>query len=105
MSKRAQLLELEVAPDEALAGCRAAVAELGWEVSETGEDRLATHQDPAKLCCHDWPVEVVIEVVEAGERRTCLGMKASVPGRGPISSRSLGSSLAALERAIQRSLA
>lgn len=105
MTKRAELLEFDAPPDQALAACRSAVARLGWEISEVKEDRLVTHQDPTKLSCREWPVEVVIEVLAGGEDRGCVSLDASVPGRGPISSRNLRSGLAALERAIHRSLA
>lgn len=103
MSKRLAGLELEVPPERARAACRDAVHGLRWSLDETGRDRLVVREDPVRLCCREWPAEIEIEIDPApGGERSALTLYGFVPGIGPVSSRRLNISLAALERAILR---
>ncbi len=104
MTKRAEQLEFDAPPDQALAACRSAIRSLEWEQRGVGERRLAASEDPAKLCCHDWPAEIEIEIDPAPGERSAVTLAGFVPGLGPISSRHLRASLALLEGAIRRQL-
>lgn len=104
VTKRAELLEFDAPPDEAHVACRAAIRSLEWDLGEVGESRLTTSQDPAKLCCHDWPAQIEVEIDTAPGERSAVTLTGSVPGLGPISSRHLRASLALLEGAIRRQL-
>lgn len=104
MSKRAELLEFDAPPERALVACRAAIRSLEWKLGEDGGGRLTTSQDPAKLCCNEWPAQIEIEVGPAPGERSAVTLAGFVPGFGPISSRHLRASLASLGRAIRTEL-
>jgi hypothetical protein len=104
VSKRLAGLELEIPPDDVLVACHEAVRSLEWNVGEISDRRLTTSEDPAKLWCRDWPAEIEIEIDPAPGERTAVTLAGFVPGLGPLSSRHLRASLAALEGAIRRQL-
>jgi hypothetical protein len=104
VTKRAELLEFDAPPDRALVACREAIRSIEWDLGEVGTGRLTASQDPAKLCCHDWPAEIEVEVDPAPGEGSAVTLAGFVPGFGPISSRHLRASLALLERAIRRQL-
>ena len=98
MSGRIDELVLEVPPDRAGEACRIALAELGWSAEATGEERLAGREGTDRLCCHQSPATVEIELRANGNKGTAIRMSGSVPGFGPVSSEHLSSRMEALWR-------
>ena len=101
MAKAAATLELPLPSEAALALCRAAIAEIDWELVEADAD-LAGRQDPARLCCTSAPVAVEIGLTETGAERTTVALHGTVTGFGPVASRDLRAAMALLARAIAR---
>ena len=84
MPRHREKMTLELTSEEALTACRRALPALGWEPYEEGHGRLLAAEDQARLCCHDSPSRVEIELASRGPDRTELTFKASAPGVGPI---------------------
>jgi hypothetical protein len=77
-----------------------ALTELGWEFEPDGE-RLATREDPVRLCCSVSPVEATIgfQAIHEGTR---VDIEVTVPGFGPPAQRQLADRAAGLEQRITR---
>jgi len=77
-----------------------ALTELGWAFEPDGE-RLATKEDPVRLCCSVSPVEATIGF-QASRVGTLVDVEVSVPGFGPLVQRQLADRAAGLEQRITR---
>ena len=100
MARRSLSCELGVDHRAALAASAAAIEALGWDLEST-DSALVGYEDSARLCCHDSPVRVSIAVVQSDAEASVLNIEATVPGFGPIASRSLKSRLRAIEGKIR----
>ena len=99
MARRVDTLDLEVPPPVALDACRTALAELGWSADANGGDeRLSGREDNTKLCCHQAPASVEVELQGNAEGGTAVRITGSVPGFGPVSSGHLRTRMEALWR-------
>jgi hypothetical protein len=86
MSKFETEMRLPDGPGEALAACRAAVAELKWKVESQTDRRLVCKElQPAMLASSTWSAKIEIDLREAGDG-TLVAVKASNFGMGPIQS-------------------
>ena len=85
MSKVEGILELEITPERALACCRQAFAELGWELHDQAGQRLEAREDIAGLPCHHSPAKTTV-AAESADGGCALVIVTRVPGFGPISS-------------------
>jgi hypothetical protein len=104
MSKQRRVIELDLAPDQALAACRRAIADLTWTLEESGGQGDVTGRErPEILCCHNAPVRVEAEVQPAPHDRASVEVRGSVPGWGPVSSEHLRSRMEAFERRLRLS--
>jgi hypothetical protein len=102
MSKRVETIDLAIPPDRALEACRRALVELGWSGDEAGERlRLSGREDATRLCCHQSPASVEIEL-RAHDGGTAVHMAGQVPGFGPVSKAHLSSRMEALWRHLLR---
>ena len=100
VAKRVDVMELPVAATQVLAACRRAFSELGWSSDGcNGERRLHGYEDATKLCCHQSPASVEIDLQKHGGG-TKVRMSGSVAGLGPVSTGHLRSRLEALWRHI-----
>ena len=99
MPTRVDTLDLPVSPERASAACGEALAELGWSWEEgEGSLHLSGREDMTKLCCHQSPASVDLELRSNGNGGTAVRMTGSVPGVGPVSSGHLSTRMEALWR-------
>jgi len=82
--KHAELIELDVGTDEAIAACRAALEQSGWEVTEAADGALRAREELWRLDCRTSPSTLEVDALETGELTTTLSVKATAPGIGPI---------------------
>jgi len=87
MSKFETEMRLSDGAGEALAACRAAVAELKWKVeSQTDRRLVCKEQQPATLALyHNWSAKIEIDLREIADG-TLVAVKVSNFGMGPIQS-------------------
>ena len=97
MPSRVDTLDLEVSPAAALVACRRALAELGWS-ADASDGRVSGREDDTKLCCHQSPVSIEVELRANADGGTGIRMTGSVPGVGPVSSGHLRTRMEALWR-------
>lgn len=95
--KREQTLEVAVPPEAALAACRRAFNELGWEILEAEEARLVAMEVPFRLDCLTGPSSVEVVARSASPERTTLTVAGSARGIRP---RRLDAQMEVLERRI-----
>jgi hypothetical protein len=97
---RRREFQLTVDPQGSRRAAKRALTELGWEFELDGE-RLATKEDPVRLCCSASPVEATIGF-QASLEGTLVDLEVSVPGFGPPAQRQLADRAAGLEQRITR---
>jgi len=100
MPSRRCEFQLAVDPQGSRRAVMRALAELDWEFEPDGE-RLATKEDPVRLCCSVSPVEATIGF-RASHEGTVVDIEVSVPGFGPLAQRQLADRAAGLEQRITR---
>ena len=84
MPKHAELIELDVGTEEAIATCRAALEGSGWEITEAAAGCLRAREEPWRLDCHTSPSKLEVDALEIGASTTTLSVKATAPGIGPL---------------------
>ena len=100
MPSRRREFQLRVDPQDSRRAAKRALTELGWEFQPEGE-RLATKEDPVRLCCSASPVEATIGF-QTSHEGTLVEIEVSVPGFGPPAKRQLADRAAGLEQRITR---
>jgi hypothetical protein len=100
MPSRRREFHLRVGSQGSRRAAKRALTELGWEFEPDGE-RLATKEDPVRLCCSVSPVEATIGF-QASHEGTLVDIEVSVPGFGPPAQRQLADRAAGLEQRITR---
>lgn len=98
---RAEIIELDVGSDEAVAACGSALAMLGWEISDRTEGHLSAYEDPAMLRCRTTPSLLEILLTPWSAHRTAVTVSVSAPGIGPAPARRAQRQVDALARRIQ----
>ena len=78
--------------------CRAAFADLGWEVVEADVRRLAAIEVPFRLPCRRLPAEIEIRVRPLSRDTTLLAIDGTITGIG--ARRELAGYVAALQKRI-----
>lgn len=86
MSKEVQSFDLPLASSAVLEGCRAAFAQLNWDIVEDRPGLIAAREDSSNLPCHDSPATVTIEISDS-DRGSMLKLETRVAGFGPLASR------------------
>jgi hypothetical protein len=97
---RRREFQLRVDPQGSRRAAKRALTELGWEFEPVGE-RLATKEDPVRLCCSVSPVEATVGF-QASHEGTLVDIEVSVPGFGPLAQRQLADRATGLEQRITR---
>jgi hypothetical protein len=92
-------LELAVSRERALVACRAAFADLGWEVVEADARHLAAIEVPFRLPCRRLPADIEIRVRPLSPGTTLLAIDGTIAGFG--ARRELAGYMAALRKRIQ----
>lgn len=105
MSQNSQHLKLTMPADRALAACRGAIADLGWEIDEAAtERRLVGREPPWDLCCIASPGTIEVRVSESGEGASQVDLTGSIGGIGPVSAVQLKERMDAFARRLLRRL-
>ena len=97
---RRREFQLRVDPQRSRRAAKRALTELGWDFEPDGE-RLATKEDPVRLCCTVSPVEATIGF-QASHEGTLVDIEVSIPGFGPPAQRQLADRATGLEQRITR---
>jgi len=100
MPSRRRRFQLTVDPERSRRASKNALTELGWEFEPDGE-RLATQEDPVRLCCTASPVKATIGF-QATHKGTLVEIVVSIPGFGPPANRQLADRAVGLEQRITR---
>jgi hypothetical protein len=94
MSKASCTLTAESWPPEILTRIGELLDSRGWDVERQG-DGLVGYEDATRLCCVESPAMVTVSVSP-----TAIDIQATVPGRGPVSSRNARARLDLVARAV-----
>ena len=101
-TRERQELRLPVPPDEALAACRAALAEMNWSVESPGPGRLRSREDISMLHCGHAPMDLEVEVRQAERGGSIVDAEGVVAGAGAVASKHLSQAMKAFVRVMAR---
>jgi hypothetical protein len=86
VSKLKGALELDLAPDLAVAACHETFRELDWEMLVDEGAVIAAREDATRLSCRRWPATTKLRIARGEHGGAVISIETEVPGFGPISS-------------------